>query len=493
MQQLSGTDDLFLHQEKGNVHTHVAGFGIYDSSTAPGGSVSYEDLRRFFSAQVHKAKVFRRRLIMPPPLSFDRPYWIEDGTVDFDYHIRRLELPKPGGWQQLCALVAQLHATPIDRSHPLWEIYIIEDIDNVAGVTPGSFGLMMKFHHAALDGDAGVEIMRITHTLSPNFKDEPPPEPLAGEPEPNVVDLFSQMLISGVKRWVDTVNFSLRLGTKILQSGSEVVSALARKKAPRTRFDEPISADRVFDAVDLPLASLKVMRNQATGATVNDLFLTILGGALRRYLYAKNELPAESLIAAVPMSLREKNAAHDADSGNAITTVAMPMHTEIEDPLKRLHAVIEDANQTKATTEALGKTLLVDLVNVLIPLGADLLVSETILPAVNCTASNVRGPDIPLYLAGARMARFYPLNIVFNGLGLTNTAFSYNGTFSIGAVSCSHIMPDLDFYMQCLRESFEELSVALDVAGQSQSPVPAAKKARGRTGAGSKQQKPGKH
>jgi hypothetical protein len=169
------------------------------------------------------------------------------------------------------------------------------------------------------------------------------------------------------------------------------------------------------------------------------------------------------------------------------------MHTEIEDPLKRLHAVIEDANQTKATTEALGKTLLVDLVNVLIPLGADLLVSETILPAVNCTASNVRGPDIPLYLAGARMARFYPLNIVFNGLGLTNTAFSYNGTFSIGAVSCSHIMPDLDFYMQCLRESFEELSVALDVAGQSQSPVPAAKKARGRTGTGSKQQKPGKH
>lgn len=475
MQQLSGVDHLFLHQEKGNIYTHVAGFGIYDPSSAPGGSVSFEDIRRFFSGQANKAKVLRRRLVMPPALTLDRPYWIDEGSIDLDYHLRRVELPRPGNWQELCNLVAQLYSKPLDRSHPLWEVYFIERIDKVEGVAPGSFALLMKFHHAAVDGEAGTELMRITHTLSPRYRNEPAPEPIAGESEPGVLDLFSEMLVSGARRWAETVNFTLKLGGKLLQSGPDVISALAQKKAPVTRFDDPISADRVFDAADLSLDTLKAIRERAGGATVNDLFLSILGGALRRYMSSKGELPAESMMAAVPMSLRDRNAAQDSDSGNAITTVAMPLHTEIADPLERLRAVVEGAHQTKAATEALGKTLLADLVNVLIPMGADLLVSQTILPAVNCTASNVRGPDVPLYLAGARMVRFYPLNILFNGLGLTNTAFSYNGIFTIGVVSCRRIMPDPEFFVQCLRESFEELGTALGVIAARKAPRAARK------------------
>ena len=481
MHQLNGTDHLFLHQEKGNVYTHVAGFGIYDPATAPGGQVSFDDIRQFFAARLHKAKVFRRKLVAPPPFSLDRPYWMEDANLDLDVHVRRLTLPAPGDWQQLCAETARLHSAPIDRARPMWEVYVIEGIDNVAGVPRGSFAVLMKFHHAAVDGEAGSEIMRITHTLAP---DEPvePPQPAAGESAPTVLDLFARMFFNGAQRWVDTVNFGLNLGSKMLQSAPDVIAALVQKKAPHTRFDTPISPQRVFEAVDLPLAELQAMRKNAPGVTVNDLFLTVMGGALRRYLGAKNELPAESLMAAVPMSLRDKDAARDADSGNAITTVAMPMHSEIADPLERLRAVVEGAKQTKATTEALGKTLLVELVNVLIPQGAELLVSETILPAVNCTASNVRGPEVPLYLAGARMVRFYPLNILFNGLGLANTAFSYNGTLSIGAVSCRELMPDPAFYAQCVRESFAELGAALGVTPQATAQPPKKARVRARYG-----------
>ncbi|HWQ32043.1 MAG TPA: wax ester/triacylglycerol synthase family O-acyltransferase [Blastocatellia bacterium] len=485
MQQLSGTDHLFLHQEKGNVYTHVAGIGIYDPSTAPGGAVSFQDIRRFFSARLHKAKAFRRRLVAPPPLSLDRPYWIEEAAIDLDFHIRRLVLSEPGDWPQLCAQVAALHSIPLDRSHPLWEVHVIEGIDSVAGVPPGSFALLMKFHHAAVDGEAGSELMRITHTLSPDEAVESPP-PAAGEPSPNMLDLFARMFFNGTQRWIDTVNFSLNLGSKMLQSAPDVIAALAQKRAPRTRVDQPISSQRVFDAADLPLPALLAMRQRAPGVTINDLFLTVLGGALRRYLGAKNELPAESLMAAVPVSLREKQAARDADSGNAITTVAMPLHSEIADPLERLRAVVAGARQTKANTGALGKTLLADLVNVLIPQGAELLVSETILPAVNCTASNVRRPDVPLYLAGARMVRFYPLNILFNRLGLANTAFSCNGALSIGVVSCRRIMPDPDFYAQCLRESFEELGAALGITDSpaTQPPQKSRTQARRATKAG---------
>ena len=172
MKLLSGTDNLFLHMEQGNQYMHVAGLGIYDPSTAPGGKVRFKQILDFFAKRLDSAKVFRRRLVAAP-LGLDRPYWIDEGEIDTEYHVRHIALPQPGDWRQLMIQVARIHSRPLDRSRPLWEAYVIEGLDNIPGIAKGSFALYVKFHHAGVDGEAGAEIIKAIHTLSADFEEVP--------------------------------------------------------------------------------------------------------------------------------------------------------------------------------------------------------------------------------------------------------------------------------------------------------------------------------
>ena len=166
MMQLSGMDNLFLNLEQGNQYMHVAGLGIYDPSTAPDGRVRFKDVLRFFEARLDSTPVFRRRLVVPP-LGVDRPYWVEDADVDVEFHVRHVALPHPGDWRQLCIQVARIHSRPLDRSKPLWEAYVIEGLDNLPGIPPGSFAFYIKFHHAAVDGEGGAVVLQAIHSFSP--------------------------------------------------------------------------------------------------------------------------------------------------------------------------------------------------------------------------------------------------------------------------------------------------------------------------------------
>ena len=168
MKLLSGTDSLFLHMEQGNQYMHVAGLGIYDPSSAPGSKVRFKQILDFFSRRLDSAKVFRRRLVAAP-FGLDRPYWIDEGEIDTEYHVRHIALPQPGDWRQLMIQVARIHSRPLDRSRPLWEAYVIEGLDNIPGIAKGSFALYVKFHHAGVDGEAGAEIIKAIHTLSADF------------------------------------------------------------------------------------------------------------------------------------------------------------------------------------------------------------------------------------------------------------------------------------------------------------------------------------
>ncbi len=220
-----------------------------------------------------------------------------------------------------------------------------------------------------------------------------------------------------------------------------------------------MSANRVVEAVALPVERMQLARRRIEGATINDLFLAIVGGALRRYLESKDELPATSLVALMPISTRDDGRAI---AGNQVGGVPVPVGSHIADPIARLHAVHAGAQAAKRDAEALGRGFVQAAIDELPHAAAEFLARNCVYPQLNVTVSNVRGPEATLFVAGARLVHFYPLSIATDWIGLNHTGFSYNGVMWISAVACRNMMPDPGFYADCLRASFEELMTAIE-------------------------------
>jgi WS/DGAT/MGAT family acyltransferase len=501
MKQLSGADAMFLQFERDNNHMHVASLAIYDPSTAPTGGVRFKDVLRFFTSRVAQFPQFRRRLVTLP-LSLDRPYWIEDATIDVEFHVRHIAVPHPGDWRQLCIQVARLHSRPLDRSKPLWEAYVIEGLHNVPGVPPGSFALYTKMHHAIVDGESGTELMKALHSLSPDpidlDADDVEEVRYYADREPTGVELYSRALVQNLEKLPSLAKFSLQTARKIAALGvgqvgkfaSDSGSGLQAVKAllsgdmsplmsmlpPTTRFSGTVSAHRVFEAVGLPLADFKTIREQVGDVTVNDLFLAIVGGALRTYLSSKNELPDASMIAMVPLTLR--GADKGGDRGNQVGFTAMSVHTEIADPIERLREIHAGAQTSKEISDALGKELARDLLEHLPNVVTHNLLRNVKLPGVGLVVSNVRGPDVPLYMAGARLVNYVPISIAVDGMGLNVTGFSYSGVMRICAISCRDMLPDPAYFAECLSRAFEDLKQAAADLGVERDTPRLAKRAR---------------
>jgi len=376
-----------------------------------------------------------------------------------------------------------VHSRPLDRSKPLWEAYVIEGLHNVPGVPPGSFAMYTKIHHSLIDGESGSELIRALHSLTPEPVDEESFEPdatFAADRDPTAVELYSRAVVNGIERLPSLAKFSLGAARKLASFGATAVnkltadtsgtvevvrtllsgdiSPLVPKLFPKTRFSGDVSAHRVVEAIGLQLAEFKVIRQHVPGATINDIFLAIVGGALRTYLDSKNELPDTSMIAMVPLTLR--GADKGGDRGNQVGFTAMPVHTDIAEPVERLKAIIEAAVTAKRVTEEIGKEFARDLLENLPHVVSETLLRSVKLPGVGLIVSNVRGPDVPLYMAGARLVNYAPISIAVDGLGLNVTGFSYAGTMWICAVSCRDMLPDPAFFAECLRASFAELCEA---------------------------------
>ena len=472
MKQLSGTDNLFLHLERGHQYLHVASLGIYDPSTAPDGRVRFKDILRFFESRMHVSPVFRRRLVNVP-FDLDRPYWIEDGDIDVEFHVRHIALPQPGDWRQLCIQAARIHSRPLDRSKPLWEAYVIEGLDNIPGLPPGSFALYLKVHHCAVDGEAGTEILKAIHSLTPeDFTDNGSDRTRYRDREPTAVELYSRALAHNVQRVPKIARFSVETAARLASLSAGSISDLPRlleaaelptaaqlaaklRKPPATRFSGKVSTHRVVEVVGLPLTAMKNLRRQIEGATINDLFMATVGGALHQYLASKGELPDQTMTCMVPMTLRGADKTEDA--GNQIGMAIMPLHTELSDPLDRLQAIRRGSDKAKAMAGAVGKDLSAKLFDLLPVTVAELATRRLVIPQMSIVVSNVRGPDVPLFMAGARLVNFAPISIVLDGLGLNVTAFSYNGTMWICAVACREMMPDPAYFADCLKHSFQQL------------------------------------
>ncbi|HZR81881.1 MAG TPA: wax ester/triacylglycerol synthase family O-acyltransferase [Candidatus Binatia bacterium] len=491
MQQLSGLDASFLYFETANAPMHIGGIAIYDPSTVPGlrGPLRFKTILKNIEGRLHLARSFREKIV-PVPLSLDHPYWIEDPHFDLEYHVRHIALPKPGDWRQLCIQAARLHSRPLDLSRPLWEMYVIEGLDNVEGLPPGSFAVVTKIHHAAIDGVSGAEITAVLHDLSPD--PEPPPEPetpWVGEEDPSSWDLLARAAWNTPSH---PFRFA-RLMTRTLPAVGRVASQMWTRQltipaapgisVPRTRFNGTVSPHRVIDGRVFELAEVRAMKKAVAGATVNDVVLATVGGAMRRYLASNDELPEESLVAMAPISVRTED--EKGTQGNRVTAMAVALGTQVEDPLERLRVVHEGAVQSKALTNAIGARLMTDYTNFVPSSVAGLAarlysrfaLANRMRPMFNTVVTNVPGPQVPLYAYGARLVAQYGMGPILDGMGLIHPVFSYCGKVTIAVTSCRALMPDPAFYADCLQASFEELRAASGVTEVRAAAKPRAKAA----------------
>ncbi|GAA5316731.1 MAG: wax ester/triacylglycerol synthase family O-acyltransferase [Candidatus Pelagadaptatus aseana] len=501
MKQLSGMDNLFLNQEKRNQYMHVAAMGIYDPSTAPGGKVRFKQVLDFFTSRLHKSKVFSRRLVKPP-FYMDRPYWIEGGKIDIEYHVRHIGLPHPGDWRQLMIQIARIHSRPLDMTKPLWEAYIIERLDNIPGIAPGSFALYIKFHHAAIDGQMGAELIEAIHSLQAEFESAGMEgHTIITDREPNFLELATRavghradQLVTASKLAVNisrkAVDLGKEYGPKVLEAGEQYLSRSlgaqeksttesehAKNGIPKTRFNQRVSPHRVVDATGVSLDACQEIRQNVEAVTINDIFLTVAGGAMRRYLDAKGELPEASMSAMMPISTRTGKGQ---DVGNQIGLAITSLATDVENPIQRLMRVGAKSKATKKVSSSVGAELPSQLLNVLPGALVEKALFYTIGHTSNVTVSNVRGPNVPLYLAGAKMQMFMPVSVAFDGSGLNVTGFSYDGTLWITVTCCRAMMPDPAFFSTCINEEFDALLAAAREHGQQvkgKSPTGRAKKA----------------
>jgi diacylglycerol O-acyltransferase len=466
MQQLTGMDASFLYAETPRAHMAGGGISIYDPSTAPGGRVTFKGILDHIDKRLPAARVFRQRLVRVP-LDLDHPYWIEDPDFDLEFHVRHIALPEPGDWRQLCIQVARLVSRPLDLERPLWELYVIEGLDNVDGIPPGCFALVTKVHHAAIDGMSGMEMTTAIHDDSPTAA----PQQLADTWRPGAVPNASELL------WRASLNNARRPAHagRVLGRAVPQLGRLARQirqgtitpppsTIPRTRWSGPVTAHRVFDAIRLELDDLRTIKQTVPGATINDVVLTIVGGGLRTYLLDKGELPVDPLIAMAPISVRTE--AEKGAAGNMVSGMFVSLGTDVADPFARLAAVRESTHNSKEFTNALGARTLVDMADLmpggLVGLGARtsarLSLANRMRPVFNTTVTNMPGPRHALYMAGAELVAMYGAGMITDGMGLIHPVMSYRDDITISFTSCREMLPDPAFYADCLRESFVELS-----------------------------------
>lgn len=487
MRQLQGMDSSFVALETRNSPMHIGSILIYNPATAPGGFVRFKDILNFFESRMQLSRTIRQRLVRVP-FDLDHPYWIEDPDFDLEYHVRHIALPKPGDWRQLCIQAARIFARPLDLERPPWEFTVVEGLDNVPGVAKGSFAMVTKVHHAAIDGMSGIDLMEAMHTLNPD--DPPPSTPDKWKPEkvPNPVELLGKSYFNAVTNPLK----QLEVAAKAAPGLAKAIKGLAAKEfsvsrdmvAPKTRFNRVISSHRVVEGRSFKLADIKTIRLLEDGTKVNDVFLAIVGGAMRKYLLSKQDLPKATLTAMAPISVRSKN--EKGDMGNQVAAMIAPLGTHIEDPAERLAYVHSKTVNSKAMTDAMGARNMTEMSKVspalFMALGAQLftrlgLADRGVGPPFSTVVTNVPGPPIPIYSTGARLESMMGLLCLNDGLGLGHVVQSYCDEATISFTACRELLPDPEFYIECIEDSFNELLAAAKAHAAKTAKEPVAKKA----------------
>jgi WS/DGAT/MGAT family acyltransferase len=466
MQRLTGLDASFLYLETPASHMHVAGLMLLDPSTIEGG-IGLDRVKEVYGARLHLAPPFRRRLA-EVPFGLHHPLWIEDPDFDLDYHIRATALPAPGTHEQLSTLVGRLAALPLDRSRPLWEVWVIE------GLQDGNVAVLSKVHHAAIDGASGNELTVALLDLTPEVASTEPTEDWVPDRVPSDLELLGYAATSLARQPV-------RVARALTKTTGAALAVRRRNRespnlapppspfsAPRTSFNTAITARRSFAFTSVSLPAVKAVKN-AAGATVNDVVLALCAGALRRYLDAHGERPDGPLVAMVPVSVRSEDE-RDA-MGNRVSSTFASLATDVDDPVERLKVIHECMAEVKEQQKAIGADTLGDWAEFAAPAlagRAARLYSRTRMadrhrPLFNVTISNVPGPPFPLYSFGARMVANFPVGPIMDGGGLNMTVMSYLDQLDFGLQACPDVLPDVWSLAAGIEGALDELVAATGV------------------------------
>ena len=460
---------MFLHAELDGLPQHIGGVSIYDQSTAPDGVVRFKQILAMLDSRVHLSPIFRRKLAMVP-LGLGRPYWVEDPDFDLEYHVRHIALPKPGDWRQLCILAARIHSQPLRRDKPLWEMYVIEGLNNVEGVPKNSFAVLLKVHHCAMDGATGAQFMNIVHDISPQTSHPGAAPPWIVE-RPSTVKMLGRAYIDAWKKPGQVYDMIKMAGPAFMRirkgKADREFHTLDDKQT--TRFQGKISRHRVVGACKYDFEVVREIKNTQPGTTINDVMLTIVAGGMRKYLKSKDELPEKTLVAGCPIDVRSEK--ERASGGNMVGFMNVALRTEIKDPLERLKAVHEEAVSAKAYAQAMGPRLMVDLTDVMPGNVLSLALraaSATGLAEANVVqntvVTNVPGAPMQLYMCGAELVDSFSLGPLIPNIGIFHIVYSAvqnkKGTITLSFTACRDMLPDPEFYAKCMKASFKELRKA---------------------------------
>jgi WS/DGAT/MGAT family acyltransferase len=462
--RLTALDNSFLLLEKPHAYMHVASTGIYALGPlkTPEGGVDIELLKRGITGVLHRIPRYRQKLAWIP---LERqPVWVDDDRFNLDYHLRHASLPRPGDEEQLKRLSARVMGQRLDRTRPLWEMWIVE------GLEGDRFALISKVHHCMIDGVSGVDLMTVLMSTEVDAE-IPEAPPFVPRPEPSGFELLRNEIgrrirlpfeaARDVRNFLNEARDARREFLSRLRATAETVGTTLRR-ASATPLNQRVGPHRHLDWATMELREIKELR-RALGGSLNDVVLAIATGAVRRFLQQRRVDPAElDFRALAPVSVRTED--EGGKLGNRVSAWIVPLPVGESDPLQQLKAISRRTAKLKKSKQAVGAEVLTQAAEwtpaTLLSLGAR---NATRLLPFNLVVTNIPGPQVPLYLLGAKMEQIYPYVPLADNLGLGIALFSYDGTLAWGFNADYGLVPDLDQFVQAIRDSFQQLRGAAGV------------------------------
>jgi diacylglycerol O-acyltransferase / wax synthase len=458
---LSGLDASFLYLETAEQPMHVASMCLYDVPPKLKRGFA-KSVKEHIAKRMHLAPLFSNVLAYAP-YDLGHPHWEPADDIDLDYHIQRITIAKPGTMHQLEAAVAKEHSTLMDRGRPLWQFTIFD------GLQDGRIAFYGKVHHAALDGKGGVVLANAVLDLTDVPREVPPPQPRAVVPKTDlkIGEMIGAAFSNTLAQYAKIVKSIPTVAGAVAQAAAPMVKKAASERslpvdfAPRTPFNVNISTQRMFSTASLSFDAVRAAA-KTLGGSLNDGVLFVCSSALRSYLKQHNELPKKTLVAAMPVSLREES---NKELNNQASMVLAELGTHHGDAKKRWQAILASTHKVKESLKSLKSVLPTDYPGLLAPLLVSRLnqtvastkLLEKLPPVANLVISNVPGPQVPLYLSGARMMTFYPVSIVVHSIALNITVQTYCGSIYFGVIACKKAVPDLHKLTDAMNSAFDEL------------------------------------